>query len=118
VVRDFSQREIGHEVLIAMLIGLALTAQLAGKELALASGLAFLIAELVDWAMFTFTRLNLSTRVLFSSALAAPIDTSVFLYLANDIIPNSFTTPNIIMSIIGKMVGAFVIFAILRSRRM
>lgn len=118
VVRDFAQREIGHEVLIAMLIGLALTAQLAGKELAFASGLAFLIAEMVDWAMFTFTRLKLSSRVLVSSALAAPIDTSVFLYFANDIIPNSFTTPNIVMSVFGKMIGALVIWAILRSRRM
>lgn len=118
VVRDFAQREIGHEVLIAMLIGLALTAQLAGPELAFASGLAFLIAELVDWAMFTFTKFKLSSRVLMSSALAAPIDTSVFLYFANDIIPNSFTTPNIVMSVFGKMIGALAIWAILRSKRM
>jgi len=52
VVRDFAQREIGHYVLIAMAIALILTAFAAGPELALASGGAFAIAELVDWALF------------------------------------------------------------------
>ena len=117
VVRDFAQREIGHEVLIAMVFALALTAHFAGKELALASGLAFLISELVDWAMFTFTRLKLSTRVLASSAIAAPMDTSVFLFLAERIRPDQFTMPNVTMSIIGKMVGALVIWWLLRLRK-
>jgi len=118
VVRDFAQREVGHEVLIAMFIALVLTAYFAGPELALASGLAFFIAEIVDWAMFTFTKFRLSSRVLLSSALAAPIDTTVFLYFAESLIPNSFTMPNITMSIVGKMFGALVIWALLRQRRM
>jgi len=63
VVRDFAQREIGHEVLIAMAIALFLTFVTSGGALALASGAAFLISELVDWAMFTFTKYKLSTRV-------------------------------------------------------
>jgi len=50
VVRDFAQREIGHEVLIAMAIALFLTYVTSGGALALASGAAFLISELVDWA--------------------------------------------------------------------
>lgn len=118
VARDFAQREIGHEVLIAMLLALALTWFTSGGELALASGLAFLISEIVDWAMFTFTKFKLSTRVLLSSALAAPIDTTAFLYVAESIRDGMFTTPNIVMSIAGKMVGALVIWALLRSRRM
>jgi len=113
VVRDFAQRAIGHYVLIAMLIALALTAKLAGGELALASGLAFAISEMVDWAMFTFTKYKLSSRVLLSSALAAPVDTSVFLFLAEKIRPDQFTMPNVTMSIIGKMVGAVIIWYIL-----
>lgn len=128
VVRDFSQREIGHEVLLAMAIALALTALFAGKELALASGLAFAISELVDWAMFTFTKLKLSTRVLASSALAAPIDTTLFLYGAEklreaqiaagdvDVMAQQLTGPNITMSIIGKMFGAIVIWWLIRQR--
>ena len=118
VFRDFSQREIGHRVLIAMFIGLCLTYIPTGADLALASGLAFIIAELVDWALYTFSKLRLSSRVLLSSALAAPIDTSIFLFMAQAIVPGAFTTPNITMSIIGKLVGAFIVFIILRSRKL
>ena len=126
VVRDFAQREVGHEVLIAMAVALGLTALAAGPELALASGTAFAISELVDWALFTFAKMKLSARVLLSSALAAPIDTSVFLYGAeklrhaqilagaDHIMPEQLTMPNITMSIIGKMVGALVIFWLVR----
>ncbi len=114
VVRDFAQREIGHEVLTAMAMALALTALAAGPELALASGSAFAISEIVDWLLFSFTKLRLSSRVLLSSALAAPLDTTIFLYGAEMIRDNMFTLPNIVMSIIGKMVGAFVIWWLVR----
>jgi len=116
VVRDFAQREVGHYVLIAMGIALALTAFAAGPELALASGAAFAIAELVDWALFTFTKYKLSTRVLLSSAIAAPLDTTIFLYGAELIRPDQLTGPNVTMSIIGKMVGALVIWWIIRRQ--
>ena len=116
VVRDFAQREVGHEVLIAMAIALGLTALFAGKELAMASGLAFLISELVDWAIFTFTKIKLSSRVLLSSALAAPLDTTVFLYGANAINPGQLTGPNIVMSIVGKMIGALVIWWLIKQK--
>ena len=115
VVRDFAQREIGHKVLIAMAIALVLTAFAAGPELALASGAAFAIAEMVDWALFTFTKYRLSTRVLLSSAIAAPLDTTIFLYGAEIIRPDQLTLPNVTMSIIGKMVGAVVIWYIIKK---
>lgn len=116
VVRDFAQREIGHEVLIAMALALFLTYVTSGGALALASGVAFLISELVDWAMFTFTKYKLSTRVLLSSAIAAPIDTTAFLFGASFIRDAQFTLPNIVMSIGGKMVGAIIIWWIIRQR--
>lgn len=116
VARDFAQREIGHEVLIAMALALMLTWFTSGGELALASGFAFLISELVDWAMFTFTKYKLSTRVLLSSALAAPIDTTAFLYSASQIRDGQFTLPNIVTSVGGKMVGALIIWWIIRRR--
>ena len=78
VARDFSQREIGHEVLIAMGLALFLTFVTSGGALALASGAAFLISELIDYALFTLTSYKLSTRVLLSSSLAAPVDTAGF----------------------------------------
>ncbi len=116
VVRDFAQREIGHYVLIAMAIAIGLTYATSGGELALASGAAFAISEIVDWLMFTFTRYRLSTRVLLSSALAAPLDTSIFLYGASMIRDGQFTLANIIMSIVGKMLGALIIWWLIRRR--
>ena len=116
VVRDFAQREVGHWVLLAMAIALVLTVFAAGPELALASGAAFAIAELVDWALFTFTKYKLSTRVLLSSAVAAPLDTTLFLYGAEMIRPNQLTLPNVTMSIAGKMLGAIVIWWLVKNR--
>jgi len=116
VVRDFAQREIGHKVLIAMAIALVLTAFAAGPELALASGAAFAIAEMVDWALFTFTKYRLSTRVLLSSAIAAPLDTTIFLYGAQMIRPDQLTLPNVTMSIFGKIIGAVVIWWIIKKK--
>ncbi|RKQ71677.1 putative vitamin uptake transporter [Litorimonas taeanensis] len=116
VVRDFSQREIGHEVLFAMALALGLTFVTSGGALALASGVAFLLSELVDYAMFTFTKYKLSTRVLLSSAIAAPIDTTAFLYGASFIREDQLTAPNIIMSVAGKMLGAVVIWWLIRQR--
>ena len=114
VARDFAQREIGHWVLLAMAVALGLTWATSGGELALASGVAFAVSELVDWAVYTFTRLKLSTRVLLSSALAAPVDTTVFLFGAEAIRDGMFTVPNVAMSIIGKMAGALVIWWLIR----
>ena len=111
VVRDFTQQEMKHKVLIAMLIGVGWSFYYASPEIALASAAAFAIAELVDWALFTFTKFRLSTRIMLSSAIAAPIDTTVFLIGAK-----FFTFPNWIMSIIGKLFGAAVVSAIVRSR--
>ncbi len=114
VVRDFAQREIGHEVLIAMAVALGLTFATSGGELALASGAAFAISELIDWLMFTFSKYKLSTRVLLSSAIAAPIDTTVFLYGASFIRDAQLSIPNVTMSILGKMVGALFIWWLLK----
>ena len=116
VVRDFAQREIGHEVLIAMMIALFLTYVTSGGALARASGAAFLISELVDYALFTFTKYKLSTRVLLSSAIAAPLDTTAFLFGASFIRDAQFTVPNIIMSVGGKMVGAVIIWWLIKNR--
>ena len=116
VVRDFAQREIEHEVLIAMAIALFLTYVTSGGALALASGVAFLISELVDYALFTLTKYKLSTRVLLSSALAAPIDTTAFLYGASFIRDAQLTVPNVVMSVGGKMFGAVIIWWLIKQR--
>jgi len=124
VVRDFVQREMGHRVLAVMAMAVAWSFFYAWPVIALASGVAFAISEGVDWLMFTFTKYRLSTRILLSSALAAPVDTTVFLYgadLAKQIEfgaepGNSLHIANWVVFVIGKMVGAVAVSMIMRRR--
>lgn len=124
VVRDFVQREMGHRVLILMALAVAWSFFYAWPVIALASGIAFAISEAVDWLVFTFTKYRLSTRILISSALASPVDTTVFLYgadLARQIEfgmePGNMLHPaNWIVFVIGKMVGAVIVSHVIRRR--
>ncbi|MEH6742371.1 hypothetical protein [Hyphomonas sp.] len=124
VIRDFVQREMGHRVLLVMAMAIAWSFYYAWPVIALASGIAFAISEGVDWLMFTFTKYRLSTRILLSSALAAPVDTTVFLYGADlakqmelGMDPgNSLHVWNWIVFVIGKMVGAVIVSAVIRRR--
>lgn len=109
VVRDFAQREMQHKILVAMAIGVGWSFYYASPAIAIASASAFAIAELLDWALFTFTRYRLSTRVMLSSLLAAPLDTTVFLYGAGFL-----TGPNWVMSVFGKLIGAAVVAWLVR----
>ena len=124
VVRDFVQREMHHRVLIVMALAVGWSFYYAWPVIALASGVAFAISEGVDWLLFTFSKYRLSTRILLSSALAAPVDTTVFLYgadLAKQIElgldpGNSLHMWNWIVFVIGKMVGAVFVSAVIRRR--
>lgn len=79
VVRDFAQREIGHYVFIAMIAAALLSYLVADPTIALASLAAFSVGEVIDWAIFTFTKRPLSKRILLSAAVSAPIDSWIFL---------------------------------------
>lgn len=79
ILRDFAQREIGHKVWLAMLIGCGLSYWMAAPQIAIASAAAFIVAEGFDWAVFSFTKRPLADRVLLSSVVAGPIDSAVFL---------------------------------------
>lgn len=116
VVRDFAQRQIGHRIFFAMLVALVLTVWGAGLMLAIASGTAFFVSELIDWGLFTFTKASLPRRVLISTAVAAPVDTLVFLSLASYVRIDSFSVPNMIMSIVGKLLGLAVVLLLMRLR--
>jgi hypothetical protein len=127
VVRDFVQREMGHRVLVLMALAIGWSFYYSLPGIALASAAAFAISETVDWLLFTYTRYRLSTRILLSSALATPIDTTVFLWGADissriqaeaaghTFVP-LFTTPNWIFFVIGKMIGAIIVSAMIRAR--
>ena len=124
VVRDFVQREMHNRVLIVMLLAVGWSFYYAWPVIALASGIAFAISESVDWLMFTFTKYRLSTRILLSSLFAAPVDTTVFLYgadlaqqIQNGAEPgNMLHAWNWVVFVIGKMIGAVIVSAVIRRR--
>lgn len=126
VMRDFVQRRMGHRVLVVMALAIAWSFYYAWPVIAIVSGLAFAISEAADWMVYTFTKYRLSTRILLSSALASPIDTTIFLYGAdlalqfNPAIKADAGTMlhpvNWIVFVVGKMVGAVIVSRLMRQR--
>ena len=84
VLRDLVQRRLGFLwAVAAILAGTALSALLAPPALVVASGVAFLLSELADLAVFTpLQRHRLLLAVLASSVVGLVVDSAVFLYLA------------------------------------
>lgn len=82
-LRDLVHRDLGARwALVAIVIGAALSALLS-PSLALASGVAFLVAELLD--LLVYTRLlqrGWTTAVVGSNAVGSVVDTALFLALA------------------------------------
>ncbi|MDR2891546.1 MAG: VUT family protein [Deltaproteobacteria bacterium] len=111
VIRDYAQRAIGHKVLLAMLIGGAISWLMASPEVALASICAFLVGELLDWSVYTFTRRPFSQRVLLSSAIGTPLDSAVFMLMIG-----MFSWPSVIIMTASKMLGATAVFLMARQR--
>lgn len=107
VVRDLAQRAIGHNVIYAMILAAVLCYVLADKQIAMASFSAFGIGELIDWALFTYTRKPLSQRILLSASISSPIDSAVFLATIGRFAPFEF----ILMTTI-KVLGAIFVWAI------
>lgn len=116
VVRDFAQREVNHYILLPLLIGLGFSYLMAPPEIALASGIAFAVSELVDYLVYTTSSRPLSERVMISSSLSAPLDSALFLLVGNMAIPGLFTWMTLITSIASKILGAYVVYRILKAR--
>ena len=105
LMRDFAQRELGHKVLVAMVIGIGLSYVLATPAVAKASVCAFAIGELLDWAIFTFSGKPLSQRLLWSALISAPVDSWVFLYLLDHL--NGLS---LLVMTAGKIVGVLLLW--------
>jgi uncharacterized PurR-regulated membrane protein YhhQ (DUF165 family) len=111
VIRDFAQRAVGHKVLFAMLLGTLVSYFMAGPEIALASMTAFLVGELFDWGVYSFTGRPFSQRIMLSSVVSTPIDTMVFLYCIN-----MLGIGSVLIMTLSKLVGAFIVFCLVRRR--
>lgn len=111
VARDFSQREIGHKVIIAMLVAGVLSYFMASPYVAAASVSAFLVSEFADWAVYSFTKRPFSQRVLLSSAVGTPLDSAVFLALIGHL-----SVIGVVVMTLSKMLGALLVWWMIRRR--
>jgi len=84
VLRDLVQRRLGAMLsALAILCGTALSALLAPPSLVIASGIAFLLSEFADLAVYTpLAQRRLLAAVVASSAVGLVVDSIVFLLLA------------------------------------
>src|SRR5580700_7382195 len=84
VLRDLVQRRLGALMsALAILFGTAISALLAPPSLVLASGVAFLLSEFADLAVYTpLARRRLVLAVVASSVVGLVVDSIVFLWLA------------------------------------
>ncbi|WP_046861738.1 VUT family protein [Microvirga massiliensis] len=84
VLRDLVQRRLGKAWgLAAVLAGAVLSTLVAPPALAVASGAAFLISELADFAVYTpLQRRGLVLAVVASSTVGLVLDSLAFLWLA------------------------------------
>lgn len=103
ILRDFAQREVGHRVLWATLVGTGLTA-LMSPGLAFASGAAFLASELIDWAVFSRWPGSFRSRVVASSLAGTPLDSIVFMGLAG-----FFSWPGVAVMTASKLVALAIL---------
>lgn len=109
VSRDFAQREIGHSVIVAMLVGAVLSYFMANPYVALASLVAFLISEGADWAIYTWTKKPFAQRILLSSIASTPIDSAVFLAMIGHL-----SATAVVVMTLSKMIGAIIIWKMVR----
>jgi queuosine precursor transporter len=84
VLRDLMQRRLGVTIsALAILLGTGISALLAPASLVFASGIAFLLSEFADLAVYTpLARRRLVAAVITSSFVGLVVDSIVFLWLA------------------------------------
>jgi uncharacterized PurR-regulated membrane protein YhhQ (DUF165 family) len=84
VLRDLVQRRLGAGYSAAAVVaGAALSALLAPPALVVASGVAFLLSEAADMAVYTpLARRRLIAAVVASSLVGLVVDSVIFLWLA------------------------------------
>lgn len=84
VARDGVQVSLGpYWAIGAIALGAVISAVTSNPAIAIASGIAFLASELVDFAVFTpLRKKTIAGAVVTSSIVSAPVDTVLFLQLA------------------------------------
>jgi len=105
VLRDLAQKKIGDRVILAMVLGIALSYILADPFVAYASAVAFTISEFTDWFIYSITKRPLKDRILLSSAVSTPMDSAVFMLMLG-----FFSWYGFAVMVASKMLGAFIVW--------
>ena len=105
VLRDLAQRDLGHKVLFAIGVGIALSYLLADPFVATASAVAFAISEITDWAVYTLYKKPLKQRILISSSISTPVDSAVFMLMIG-----FFSWYGFFVMVASKMLGALIVW--------
>lgn len=80
--RDMVQRRYGKWGCWVWMLAAAAISALFSPTLAMASLGAFVVAEGLDWAVFTTTPLSFRGRAIVSNIVGTPLDSIIFVYLA------------------------------------
>ena len=114
IARDLVQRTTGRAWSLAIIVPGVLVTALMSPRLAIASGSAFLLSELVDFAVFTpLQRQGLVLAVLVSGVIASAVDSVFFLQLAG--IPMSAALSGLLLAKLWVQVVATPLNAWLRQ---
>jgi hypothetical protein len=115
VARDVVQRALGRRPAMAAIVLGTLLSVLVSPQLALASGSAFLVSELADFAVYTpLQRRRFVLAVLLSGVLGSVVDSLVFLGIAG--IPLGVALPGLLLGKLWVQLAALPLAAWLRRR--
>jgi uncharacterized PurR-regulated membrane protein YhhQ (DUF165 family) len=110
--RDLVQERYGKFgcwawMLVAVVITFAFN-----RQLAIASVCAFVVAELADWAIYTYSHGNIEKRLILSNLVSTPLDSLVFVLLAFGPV-----WPAIWGQTIVKMISSLLVLPLLKNGR-
>jgi queuosine precursor transporter len=128
-LRDFVQREFGHRVWYFMIFSTIITALLSfvladmpipAWKVALASAVAFIVSEFVDWLVYTITKWDFTLRIVISNLFSTPVDSILFVGIAFGVF-NFFEPPvygqSIVKYLSGLLVLPFIFYMRYRVRK-
>jgi uncharacterized PurR-regulated membrane protein YhhQ (DUF165 family) len=111
VLRDLVQRQSGKRATLWLILAATSLTWLISPSLAVASTLAFLVSETVDFAVFTaLQRTSVLGAVAASNAVSIVVDSVMFLWLAG--FGFAFLDGQIIGKVFGTLLGIAVLAAL------
>ena len=102
--RDMVQRRYGKWECWAWMFCASLITVVFSQDLALASFSAFIVAEGIDWLIYTITDGSFQKRVILSNLFGLPIDSFIFVVVAFGWNPAAIIGQTIIKLISGSLV--------------